>query len=253
MNARQRKIRFRSLPDAVVKELHVRAERIKTALRRSIVEVGQELIAAKALVSHGHFVDWLGKVGMAPRTAERVMAAAMLLLKNDKLSGLPKSALYLLASPAVTAAMREEVARSVEQGARPSVKAVRNMIAAAKRSAIKEASREATTIDLHVVHDAAEQRVISLPVVSSHDGGGNRVIADGCQLRSLGEILREDARKEFDRWKAKHPSQHDLVLITDIARIISGCLPDPDTRRQLITLCRRVLAYGDLADAIEKL
>jgi hypothetical protein len=29
----------------------------------------------------------------------------------------------------------------------------------------------------------------------------------------------------MSEWRA------DLVLITDIARIISGCLPDPDTRR----------------------
>jgi hypothetical protein len=255
MNARPRKIGFRTLPDATVKELCARAERIRNALRRSLVEVGQELIEAKALISHGHFVDWLGEVGMALRTAERVMAAAKLLLKNDKLSDLPKSALYLLAAPAVTAAMHEEVACLVEQDARPSVMAVRDMIAAAKRPAItvKEAPREATFIDLHVVHDAAEQRVISLSVASAHDSGGNPVTAGGRQLRPLGEILREDARKEFDRWKAKHLSQHDLALVTDIARIISGGLPDPDTRRQLITLCRRVLAYGDLADAIEKL
>jgi hypothetical protein len=68
MNARPRKIGFRTLPDATVKELCARAERIRNALRRSLVEVGQELIEAKALVSHGHFVDWLGEVGMALRT-----------------------------------------------------------------------------------------------------------------------------------------------------------------------------------------
>jgi hypothetical protein len=103
MNACPRKIGFRTLRDATVKELSARAERIRNALR---VEVGQELIEAKALVSHGHFVDWLGEVGMAPRTAERVMAAAKLVLKNDKLSVLPKSSLYLLAGPAVTAASK---------------------------------------------------------------------------------------------------------------------------------------------------
>jgi hypothetical protein len=178
MNARPRKFVFRTLPDATVKELCARAERIRDALHRGLVEVGRELIEAKATLNHGQFGDWLEReVGMTPRTAQLIMRASALISKNENFSLLGRSALFLLTPSDVPAATRDAVARLVEQGAPPSYTEVRAMISAARRSkpnAVSLAIRVEQPPQKACIVDLATFRTISAveETIKAHQASG---------------------------------------------------------------------------------
>ena len=78
---------YSALGADVANEMRARASRIQSLQRASVLDVGRELIAAKKLVEHGFFRDWVETAcQMHLRTAERIMQAALLVEKNDKLS-----------------------------------------------------------------------------------------------------------------------------------------------------------------------
>jgi hypothetical protein len=233
MNARPRKIGFRTLPDATVKELCARAARIKAALHRGLVEVGHELIEAKATLNHGQFGDWLEReVGMTPRTAQLIMRAYALISKNENFSLLGRSALFLLTPSDVPAATRDAVARLVEQGTPPAYTEVRTMISAARRS-------EPNSVSLAI---RAEQPPQKAGVV---DLATFRIVSVAQDAIEAGRASGIPERVE--QFKKQ-------VIVADIAKMIGGLVDTHDLRR-FVTLCRAASAFtlGDLADVLERL
>jgi hypothetical protein len=86
---------YRTLPPDVVATLKERAVRIRATLQRSLMEAGCELTEAKDILSHGQFTAWVEReTGLTIRTAQMIMSAYRLCLKNENFSLLPKSALY---------------------------------------------------------------------------------------------------------------------------------------------------------------
>lgn len=79
--------------------------------RSSMIVIGQKLTEVKALLPHGQFEDWCRvEFEMSQRTAQRMMAAAEVFGdKNDTVSLLSDSAMYMLSAPSVPEAARVEV------------------------------------------------------------------------------------------------------------------------------------------------
>jgi len=85
---------------------------------QSIVEIGQRLINVKARLGHGYFEDWLrAEFEWTHKTATRFMNVAKQ-FKNDNLSALSiaPSALYELAAPSTSKAVRSEAIARAEAG-----------------------------------------------------------------------------------------------------------------------------------------
>ena len=85
-------------------ELQEIVERIRARRAWTVIETGRDLLKAKALIGHGDFQLWLWtEAGLADHTARRCMRVARWADslpegKTDKLSLLPKAALYELAA-----------------------------------------------------------------------------------------------------------------------------------------------------------
>jgi len=101
-------------------ELRMSAERVRTHLKRTmedIVAIGEELQAARKIAGHGQYYNWLAaEFDMSRQTADNfVNVAEKFGGKTLNFSGMPTSALYLLAAPAADD-VREEVTAKVEAG-----------------------------------------------------------------------------------------------------------------------------------------
>lgn len=86
-------------------------KRSETRATQEIVTAGESLLAAKELLPHGKWEDWLQvEFGLTDRTAQRIMrVAAVFGGKSDTVSLLSTSVLYLLAAPSTPAAARDAV------------------------------------------------------------------------------------------------------------------------------------------------
>ena len=99
-----------------------RAQRIRDLVgtaRVCIIEVGRELIAAKAEVGHGGWLDWIeGEFGWSERTAENYMLVARKFASVADFSGLTidATALYALAAPSVPQRLRDEAIERAAAG-----------------------------------------------------------------------------------------------------------------------------------------
>jgi hypothetical protein len=90
------------------------ARRIKVKAERSkhdLLDIGKELVAVKERLEHGQFTDWIEQeFGMSMRTAQRFMNVYETYGgKNDTVSFLHDSALYMLSGPNIPEAARQEV------------------------------------------------------------------------------------------------------------------------------------------------
>ena len=92
--------------------------------RHSIIEVGRELIAAKAEVRHGEWLTWLEQeFGWSDATARRYMQVAdafgkMRTVHDMDEGSIAIGALYALASPRVPQVVRDEAVERAEAGER---------------------------------------------------------------------------------------------------------------------------------------
>ena len=112
---------YSALAPNLAEEMRDRADRIHNIRRASVLDVGREFIAAKEVVEHGFFRDWV-KIAcqMNIRSAERAMQAAALVEKNDNLSYLPPDGLLTLASRSAPQAVVHEIIEEISAGERPS-------------------------------------------------------------------------------------------------------------------------------------
>jgi hypothetical protein len=163
---------YADLPAKTVAELSALAARIKKSLKRNFIEVARELIAAKALLSHGQFIKWVSaETGLSARVAQLTMAAFKLVEKNENFSHLPKSALYLLSGGDVpTAAIAAIKRRLDDKEVVPSRTDIQRIINAAKTARpnpvnlaleIRHESKPATVIDLKTIKRAKAHEAIA--------------------------------------------------------------------------------------------
>jgi hypothetical protein len=100
--------------------LESRAARIISAGRRTIVEIGQELLAARQEARYGTWNTFLARCGIEERTAQNYMHVVERFGdKPEIISALPPTALYAMAAPTADQAIVGEIVEEVRSGAPP--------------------------------------------------------------------------------------------------------------------------------------
>jgi hypothetical protein len=129
---------YNALPADLATTLRGIALRVRTSSHKVVLDVGNELLAAKELLKHGkflaHFSSYLDKeLGMTLRSAENAMAAARFLgdPENEIFSNLPITALYLLSRRRTPKEVRAKVRNLLAGGERPTVDFVQQLLRAA--------------------------------------------------------------------------------------------------------------------------
>src|SRR6478752_4314084 len=122
-------------------ELKRRAvERFRNWQRRTVaeaIEIGADLVRVKRALGHGNFSAWLREEFPAEiRTAQRLMQiAARFADKNDSVSHLPLTAVYMLATSSTPETITGTVIAKLENGEPVDVEMLRAEISAARREA----------------------------------------------------------------------------------------------------------------------
>lgn len=124
----------------VADETRAIAARIRERLDRSIIETGRDLLAAKAMLEHGMFGQWISaEFGWTDRTARNFMSAAQLAdSKSEIISVLPAAAIYKLAAPSTPEEVKDRIISRLEAGERLSAREVSDTVAEARRQVSRE-------------------------------------------------------------------------------------------------------------------
>jgi hypothetical protein len=207
------------------RDLQAAAARVK-ALRKTVVtniiEIGKELIAAKAKLGHGRFGTWLeAEFDWTERTARNYIGAAEQFGdKSEIVSVLQPTAIYMLASPSTPEPVRKEVVRRIERGERVQTDHVRELVSEAK-----DKLREGKTM-------------AKLPP----------------KAREREAERRAKFKADAERREQEHKKEQEdaAAAATEIAAILRERLSDD--LDHLLALCRTAAAgYMSLADLVELL
>ena len=130
----QTSFNYAELPTETALELRLSAERIRTRMKRTaedIVEIGHELMTAKAALGHGNFYRWIHlEFGMTDSSAVKFMQVADRFLgKSVIITDFSPTILYMLAAPSTPETVIEQVTLGEIS---PNVKEVKAAIAEAK-------------------------------------------------------------------------------------------------------------------------
>jgi uncharacterized protein YoxC len=141
---------YASLPINDAMELNAIKERIKVRLKRTaedIIEIGKDLIIAKEKCGHGGFEKWISfEFEMNIRTAQNFMNVADKFSdKNEIISFLKPTALYMLSAPSTPETVREAVIEKIESGEKVDLKEIERL---KKEAADLLASKNALQSDL---------------------------------------------------------------------------------------------------------
>lgn len=101
----------------------------------SAVKIGQELLAVKEALEHGHFLPWLrAEFGWSERTAYNFMSVAQR-FELATIANLPiqPTAAYLLAAPSVPDEARQAAIEKAEAGEEISTTVAKEIVAEAKK------------------------------------------------------------------------------------------------------------------------
>ncbi|MCJ2136682.1 hypothetical protein MKK69_21970 [Methylobacterium sp. J-026] len=109
---------YSQLNDAAANQAKAAVDRYRDRQMAYVIETGRDLLAIKAQLEHGLFLEWVqAEMGMTPRSAQRAMSAAEVLGdKSDTVSYLPPSVLYELSAPSTPEQVRAAVLRRIEAG-----------------------------------------------------------------------------------------------------------------------------------------
>ena len=114
---------YAPLEAQVAERVRSSAEKIRSTVQKTIediIVVGQELLAVKESVGHGHFGAWLrAEFGWTERTAQNFMSVAERFGANPKLISdltIQPTAAYLLAAPSAPDEARQQAIERAEAG-----------------------------------------------------------------------------------------------------------------------------------------
>ena len=142
-----------------VRRCAARLHELNKRQRFLIVEIGQELIAAKDRLGHGQWLPWLeAEFAWSDRTARSYMQVAQAFgAKSEIISVLPPTTLYKLAAPSTPSQVRDVVVGQLEAGASPSTRDIEKLIRAT-RADYDEAQRKARQSPEEKRKEAAKAR-----------------------------------------------------------------------------------------------
>jgi hypothetical protein len=191
---------------AVADEMRSVADGIQRRNVTAFIESGRSLI--KDRIEHGKFAVWVRlECELTIRTAERTMAAARCIEKNDKLSYLQQRTHLLLTERGTPPEAIETLSKRVEAGDRPSHKDIKSEIFA-ERERQKEIERQ-----------KAEERARRYERERRARRAGKR-LSDEEHLAA--EKRREERRaREIQKDVAQYRSDVDAI-----ATLLADCLQD---------------------------
>ena len=213
---------------ALPSTLAARAERIRAHLRdlrRSIIEIGRELIAAKGELRHGQWLPWLDQeFGWTERTAQRYIAIATA-FKNNSVSHLTidASALTALAGPKVPQAARREAITRARAGERVTKKVASDIIVRTLPAKASPLRRQATLAPMTAV-PVEPLKPPEIDILVAHFGGGD----DKLHVRVLDRIRNaiQPHYIEGESFDAREDRESDAVISALMAASTDiGCLP----------------------------
>jgi hypothetical protein len=116
--------------DSVADQVRMRLKNLST----HIIEIGRELLAMKRRLGNDRFLKWVtAACELEPPQAQRMMRVAKWAEGREEIvSDLDPTAIYLLTSPSTPEAVRQEVLFRLERGERPAPRTIKAMIRAAK-------------------------------------------------------------------------------------------------------------------------
>jgi hypothetical protein len=125
-----------SRPPILADELDAAATRVRMHFRNmsaAIIEIGRELSAVKRHLKRGQFPLWTAACELTQGRAQLMMRAAKWAKGREEIvSNLDPTAIYLLAAQSTPEAVRQQVLFCLEEGDRPTSRAIKAMIRAAK-------------------------------------------------------------------------------------------------------------------------
>src|SRR5258708_4861515 len=90
--------------------------RIIGRTQKAIIDNGKDLLAVKADIGYGNFLNWVQTIGISPDTAQRWMNVAENFREIPQSAVFDKTALYLLSSSGVPEAARQEAKNKAASG-----------------------------------------------------------------------------------------------------------------------------------------
>lgn len=201
-------------PQAFSLEAH--AAKIISSGRRTILEIGRELLSAREIAQYGTWGPFLARCGLEERTAQNYMNVARQFGdKPEMISALPATALYALAAPTADPVVVGEIVTEVRAGAAPTVAEVKQRLTPAPAADMphlpadfRTQQRRAERLGLHLDMDAHGR-------FSCRNAGGSGVMHYtweqikthlGNQERAAAERAAEQARRSAPPTLAPRPA-----------------------------------------------
>jgi hypothetical protein len=175
------------------------AERIRLRLRHStedIIAIGKDLLMVKEQLEHGRFEAWIkAEFAMTLRTAERFMSVAERFGKDDIVSDLSASALYLLAAPSTPEPVIDEVKERAASGEKVTVADIKRLKADAQTLRAENAALRDDNAALADNVAELRSKVVEIPIplmaISDRRASEGQYRAFVMHWRSLPMDLRE--------------------------------------------------------------
>jgi hypothetical protein len=152
---------YRSLDDPdLAAEVQATTRRIRSRLRTSYIDTGNDLLATKEKLGHGRFGAWLeAECIMSASSAEECMSAARFVNKYAITANLPPTILVALASPSADADVVKQVLGDAEAGnPTPSTAKVKEMLAEARAAQKKTKAPQKKSAAQIAKEQAAQER-----------------------------------------------------------------------------------------------
>jgi hypothetical protein len=152
---------YASLDDPdLAAEAHATGRRIRSRLRTSYIDTGNDLISIKEKLGHGRFGSWFeAECIMSARSAEECMSAARLATKYAITANLPPTILAALTSPSADADGVKQVLGDAEAGKpTPPTATVKEMLARARAAQKKVQATQKKSPEQIAKERAAEKR-----------------------------------------------------------------------------------------------
>jgi len=229
--------------------LNARAGRIRSLVnvaRGCIIEIGHELIAAKAEVAHGEWLPWLEtEFGWPARTAQAYMNVAEA-FKSASLAHLPAltidaTALYALSGPEVPQSVRDEAVDRATNGEHITKQDAEAMVEAAVREAVERAIEEERLAQAEDLA-ARDQQIADIQAELAEAQTADATLDEAKELLDdLGAKLAR-AIEQRDEAKAELDAPTDLQVVR-LVRKISNRKPSAVMLVTLASALGRSITY----------
>ncbi|MCB0057017.1 MAG: DUF3102 domain-containing protein [Caldilineaceae bacterium] len=175
-------------------------------MQQSVIAIGERLIAVKRLLDHGQFGDWCDtEFSMSIRTAQNLMNVAREFSgKNETVSLLTDSAMYLLAAPSTPPAAREQAIDEAQAtGKSPTKERVREIIAEHKPGPALQPIPAPTDKEYSAAVQAAQPARPVYSAISNPDP----VVAANAAAATV-QIIEYDAAAPLPSWADEPAPTH---------------------------------------------